>query len=576
VSSVTITQVTPEPLRLCNRTVSKLSVKNKMGRVAIPPLGAVEVLDGEIDRKALGPAVAAGILSIESVQRRGLTWTAVLIPVLVLVTAAWAALYFDFSVLAIVLMAIVVVVLLAVVVGVASKRGGRLRRILELVTQPLARMRESAYAGGVLAIVISVPGAILFFGSDVLELIDIATRSTGAAITPHEATVALIGIGMQELCVVGASALPVLLYFLFDRQKLGTLRNTFLRHVFRLDPSVHTLADVETRYGQLLDEAYGRRGENTLLPGTRSPLLLATAVITFGWTMALLDPNVGQATGAFSLPQLLTPRPNAPTFAFLGAYFFTLNSVLRGYVRGDLRPKTYAHVATRMVCVAVLAFVLEQLARVVGMDVPSAPVLVVAFIAGVVPETILVRLQEVARGFVLSARAKRAVEHFARTYESEPLTQLEGIDIYDRARLLDEGVTNVEALAHHNLVDLLLKTRIPAPRIVDWVDQAILYIHCSADDDGDEAGPGTRPPMLRALRRHGIRTATDLEYAHTASRKRKEEEQFFAIVGRGQPPRLRTVLDALSDEEWMPALRCWRKINDAPHTYRLPEDCVAP
>ena len=110
-------------------------------------------------------------------------------------------------------------------------------------------------------------------------------------------------------------------------------------------------------------------------------------MITLGWTVALL--NTTNADSLHRTPQLtglLTPTAAPATFAFLGAYFFTLNSVLRGYVRGDLRPKTYANVAARTVTVVVLAFVLERLVAGLGGDSSSSTLLVLAFIAGVVPE----------------------------------------------------------------------------------------------------------------------------------------------------------------------------------------------
>ena len=78
--------------------------------------------------------------------------------------------------------------------------------------------------------------------------------------------------------------------------------------------------------------------------------------------------------------------------------------------------------------------------------------------------------------------------------ERDPLTNLEGIDLYDRARLLDEGVSNVEGLAHHDLIELMLQTRIPAPRLVDWIDQAILYLHVGVAGD---AGSRTRCHITR-------------------------------------------------------------------------------
>ena len=64
----------------------------------------------------------------------------------------------------------------------------------------------------------------------------------------------------------------------------------------------------------------------------------------------------------------------------------------------------------------------------------------------------------------------------------QPLTELEGIDLYERTRLSEEGITSVEALAHHDLLDLFFKTRIPAARLVDWTDQAVLVMYLGAED----------------------------------------------------------------------------------------------
>jgi hypothetical protein len=421
------------------------------------------------------------------------------------------------------------------------------------------------------ALVVGLPGVILYFGSDVAALM------RGAADGDHDARVALIGIAVQEMTIVGASSLPILLYFVFDREKLRTLRNKFTRQIFRLDPGVRTLRDVEAKYGEILDEAYGRGSTNRFLPGTRSPILIATSVMALGWTIALLDTDVAAtSTQASSLNALIEPTPAAPTFAFLGAYFFTLNQVLRGYVRGDLRPKTYAHVATRTVGVVVLSYLLGRLLGAFGADPSHALLLTLAFIAGVVPETVLVRIQEIARGVARTRTGRSQLERAATTFETEPLTQIQGIDIYDRARLLDEGVTNVEALAHHNLVDLLLRTRIPASRLVDWVDQAILYIHCvEQQPPEDEDAPG----VLARLRAHGIRTATGLERAYDAACKRggDDAEALVRIAGpaRGGPPVLRAVLDTLRDEDWMPALRRWHSEAAEPDALQLPEDLEA-
>ena len=111
-------------------------------------------------------------------------------------------------------------------------------------------------------------------------------------------------------------------------------------------------------------------------------------------------------------------------------------------------------------------------------------------------------------------------------------------------------MTNVEALAHHDLVELMLLTRIPVPRLVDWTDQAILHLHV---DPGDRA----------TLRRYGIRTASDLIHAYTVA---TNKDEFLAILGGedGKPKRLELIVEAMKDEAWMANIRFWHGDVDAP------------
>jgi hypothetical protein len=109
------------------------------------------------------------------------------------------------------------------------------------------------------------------------------------------------------------------------------------------------------------------------------------------------------------------------------------------------------------------------------------------------------------------------------------LTELEGIDGWTEARLAEEGVDNVQALATAPLQRLVLRTHFTTQRLVDWVDQALLYVHTAnwpvQSNDGtitttsdavpknaDEASPvgDRKSDLFRALRFAGVRTATDL------------------------------------------------------------------
>ncbi len=403
-----------------------------------------------------------------------------------------------------------------------------------------ARRQAAQFLALMLVILVGVglPAGTIYVFGDVPQLL-----SDGPS-------TALFGRALQLGFIAVAALVPALLYFLFDRKQLSTQRQRFEQHVFRLDPDVRTLSDLQARYGKQVEEVFGTGGASRLARHTRWPILLATVVLTVGWLVALLPVGTPPelATPADTLA-LFRPQASLVAFGFLGAYYFALHTVLRRYVRADLQPKTYSTISTRVLVVVVLAWVLEAVAGEI-----SPLLLLGAFVVGVLPETFFTFVQEtVVRGGVIGGVVPRLRER-------HPLDRLDGIDLYDRARLMDEGVTNVEALAHHDLVDLLLETRIPAARLIDWVDQAILYLHVVTETQDDGADQRWRS-HLRAC---GIRTATDLE---AACRRAGGDDAALALLVRpadDEEPaaalwRLRFLLASLDRDEWLIHVRHWRE-----------------
>jgi len=392
-------------------------------------------------------------------------------------------------------------------------------------------------------------GTIVYFGDGLRMLDGVALRDASQA-----PSVELLGRALQFALISIASLFPALLYFLFDRYRLGTLRESFEQSIFRLDPNVKTLADVRAKYGRQLDEVYGHdplsaRGRH--LRGTRWPIWVCTLVVTLGWIVTVQP--IGTEAGATSLLAFLAPEASPVAFAFLGAYYFAATSLLRRYTRGDLRPKAYSHVVVRIFIALIFAWVLEALFG------PSPYVLALSFLVGVVPDTFWTAFNETARNQVLG-KISRSLE------QKNPLTSLEGIDLYDRARLTEEGVTNVESLAHHDLIDLILATRIPIARLVDWLDQAVLYLHVSEDhlesaDGADSAGqPGKS--LYECLRLCGIRTATDFMDTYKSACGADGNAALFSglqAMGSFPPGVFNAVYEAMQDDEWIEALRHWRK-----------------
>jgi hypothetical protein len=522
---------------LVNRTNKHLEIDAPDGtRLVLPPLAHLRTSADLLARLDLEPLRARGLVALEAVPVAAGRGAAVL------GSAFWIGIAF-------------------VLYGIGSDRGavywlagaGGLAAFAVLAWRALDSgawtrwLAQSASLTFVLGVGLLLPAAAIWFAGDVGGVWGRVFAEGEAA--PSDVQT-LVWRALQVLFIALASLVPGLLYFLFDRECLWMLRDRFTRQIFRFDRSIQTCADVEAKYGAQLDEAYGPadRGATRLQPGTIWPVHVATVTLAFGWVLTMVNIDTAGGSAVKSLGDVVVPGRTAVTFAFLGAYFFSLHVILRGYARGDLRPKTYSYVVVRVLTVIVLAWMLEALGG------PSKGILAVSFLTGIVPDVALYRLREFARAAGASRRELNSL------FERLPLTALDGIDLYDRARLESEGVTNVESLAHHDIVELMLKTRVPVPRLVDWTDQAVLYLHLGVDTAGrDEQGRSA----LDLLRRHGIRTATDLEAAYAAAKARGKEAEgeFLDLLpteGDGDPPRLRFILDTIADDEWMDALRFWR------------------
>ena len=378
--------------------------------------------------------------------------------------------------------------------------------------------------------------------------------------------IALLGRSMQLVFIAIASTLPALLYFLFGRQQLEKVRESFFREVMMLDPNVQTRSEAKTKYNPLLDEIYSSGStQSSLRSGL--PIMISTILITLGWTLTLLPIGATDTLSHSTLLTLFSPHPTAITFGFLGAYFFTLNMVFRRYVRADLTPKTYAYTGVRFLVTIILVWAISSLPQFlnIGAGADSSGLLLLAFAIGIFPETGTALIQDFNR--------KVFGPFFDSLREEHPITNLEGINLYDRARLLEEGIDNIESLAHHNLVELVARTRIPTPRLVDLFDQAILYLHL-----------GLEAKKLKDTRHHlqeyGIRTATDLRQVEGKLNLLKasspDTSQEADQVRPDLVKRLKVINLALSDDEWMEYLNHWRKSTRRTEEISTLEDFYTP
>jgi hypothetical protein len=409
-----------------------------------------------------------------------------------------------------------------------------------------------------------------------------ATLSNWLKLTPGIALVVLVGVGLpfgavyffgegqslfilanSNLAALGrllqisfisiAAILPALLYYLFGRLQIKKQRANFNREAMLLDPNIQTVTEAETKYGPLLESVFGTGNS----PFAILLLVISTALLVMGWVIAL-SPIGPPPRNDGNLIAFFSPVPTAFTLGFLGAYFFAINMIFRRYVRSDLTPKTYAYITVRMLVTLVLVWAVATLPGFTGSPAATTGLLAVAFVIGIFPDTGLALVTDFVKKVTNGIFKGEPDEKF-------PLSELEGINLYDRARMLEEGIENIENLAHHNLMELIARTRIPTPRLVDMFDQAILYIHLGIGgqpegDDASRPGPNEGQVLLAKLKSYGIRNATGLvnSFKKTAGNIGNLED---ALQDKDLVSRLKVIVDSIKGEEWLDSLTNWYDIS---------------
>lgn len=340
-------------------------------------------------------------------------------------------------------------------------------------------------------------------------------------------------------------------------------------------------------------------------PETTAPLVTATGLIALGWILALppwkaaLPQPVVTATKSASVQVIPATTPSPPTaegivaqvalpaeavettppptaaqsnavswlralypdespvyFAFLGAYFFAIQMLFRRYVLKDLRSSAYVGVSLRIVMAVMGTWVLIPTARTLHIldstsDLNTNPkLLVLSFVIGVFPPVIWQFLQAAFKK-ISGAR------YFLPSLSSElPLSSLDGLTVWHEARLEEEDVENVPNMATANIVDLMLNTRFSPDRVIDWIDQSILYTQLGPDR---KIG-NTEVTVRGKLRSHGIRTATALLEGYRKAIDPEDRKSFEAILESDGRPPIRTLTDALLTNPNLELVRNWRAL----------------
>ncbi|WP_345431273.1 hypothetical protein [Actinoallomurus vinaceus] len=344
-------------------------------------------------------------------------------------------------------------------------------------------------------------------------------------------------LALQAIAVSVLAFLPGWMFVRFLRGRAGALWDEYVINLHRLGwdrpgnlprpPQASTFYDAWLRdggpvaggspsiYQKKFDAYYGRStSANAQDPGrhvrseTLLPVYLATFVLAVCWTALLWDDYAYSVLGE---PEKQSLRPML-AFAFLGSYVFVVQMLIRRFFQNDLKASAYITAFFR-IAIALIVATVAYLALPPLADNLWA-LAVVGFMIGFFPTAAMELFRRMAW---------KAVGLTTRSLHSKfPLSDIDGLNIWYETRLLEEGIEDMQSLVTSNFVDVLLHTRVPAGRLVDWADQSYLLLHVDPTKETATPQASTEDPergthsaeavtdLRKALRSMGIRTATGL------------------------------------------------------------------
>src|SRR5262249_9713808 len=135
-------------------------------------------------------------------------------------------------------------------------------------------------------------------------------------------------------------------------------------------------------------------------------------------------------------------------YAFLGAYFFSLQMLFRRYVREDLRKSAYLAVSLRIALAVIGTWAaITTIKAIPGVNVKenNTSLLVVGFVIGVFPKIAWQFIQGAWKALMQQlGLAKRILP----SMESRmPVSDLDGLTVWHEVRLEEEDIENIPNMA---------------------------------------------------------------------------------------------------------------------------------
>lgn len=189
-------------------------------------------------------------------------------------------------------------------------------------------------------------------------------------------------------------------------------------------------------------------------------------------------------------------------WGWLGAYIYSFNLIFKRFMAYDLTPSVYVFAATRFMLAWIIGSIVAvgmgtALNKTTGMDseLNMTTIFVVVFFIGFFPEQGLDWIN------VFAKNRMRLLRRNGEIVKETRLSDIEGLSIWQQARLQQEGIENVQNLATADIPQLIMNTPFPVGQIIDWVDQAILLVYAN--------GNNPKRYMYNLLEDAGVRCASD-------------------------------------------------------------------
>lgn len=258
------------------------------------------------------------------------------------------------------------------------------------------------------------------------------------------------------------------------------------------------------------------------------------------------------------------------TVAGLTAYVFVAYQLVRRYHRYDITPGAFWEAVKRLLLAFLIGLVITAWSKADADEAGWLPILW-GVLAGVFPLKTIGIIVNGAQAIMQArfdnkikekgadAKAEWGPNLSRRLFPRHELTMLDDLDEFDVERIEEEGAIGVQGLATCDIAQLVVWTPFPTSQIVDWVDQAILFLTTGAEPEKSYA---------KTFRTMGLRGATDLLDAAN------EPGGVKRIVSAAKAIGDFTAEDPISSAQ-LAALRASLKVKDAQEKIKQVSDNVS-